>query len=412
MSDNRTIPEGRLARFARMAGAGLRAGTSLLGDKAEERGATEAARMLGELRGLGAKAGQMMSYVDGFMPEGKRDAFEAAMKSLRAAAPTSSSEAIRAIVEEDLGAPVTELFAAWDDTPIASASIGQVHRARLADGREVAVKVQHPGIDRAIESDLANIGMFDGLLGVMGGQRFDAAAIFATVRARFREELDYGLEAQRQVEFAALHQGDPTILVPRVFFERCSRRVLTTELMRGESFEEACAAPEARRRAHCEALFRFVFRTQLVGATFIGEMKKATWRLPAKEVFALPAELMFTFRLQFGFYSVLSRLDADVDYAAVEQGFWHEVERRAPMKPALREVCSRSPPRLPRRARDLGRDHRLLPTGAMAMAASFSGVATSATMAPCAETSGSSSISSRPPPRKRCTQRRFSTYGR
>ena len=86
-----------------------------------------------------------------------------AHSEIRAA--TSSGPAIRALVEEELGAPVTELFASFEERPFASASIGQVHRARLHDGREVAVKVQHPGIARAMESDLAGAGVIEAAIG-------------------------------------------------------------------------------------------------------------------------------------------------------------------------------------------------------------------------------------------------------
>src|SRR5690606_22234131 len=149
----RRVPVSRFGRLIRMAGVGARTGASVLLSGRTSVTAERAAEVLGTLRGLATKVGQMMSYVDGFMPEAQREAFERAMQPLQNAAPTSSSGAVRAMIERELGARVEQLFVEFDDEPIASASIGQVHRALLPDGREVAVKVQHPRIDEAIESD-------------------------------------------------------------------------------------------------------------------------------------------------------------------------------------------------------------------------------------------------------------------
>src|SRR6188472_1709720 len=147
MSTDREIPSSRLGRFARMATVGVRSGAGmLLGKSAADGGAAHAAEVLGTLRGIAAKVGQMASYVDGVIPEAHQASYEAALKTLQAQAPRSSGPAVRARVEAELGAPIDRLFSHWEDEPIASASIGQVHRAQLLDGREVAVKVQHLGI--------------------------------------------------------------------------------------------------------------------------------------------------------------------------------------------------------------------------------------------------------------------------
>jgi predicted unusual protein kinase regulating ubiquinone biosynthesis (AarF/ABC1/UbiB family) len=114
----------------------MKTGAGMMLGRSDETAADQAAAVLGNLRGLAAKVGQMASYVDGLVPESKRDAFEASLKVLRAAAPRSASHEIRATVEAELGAPIDRLFEEWNDEPIASASIGQVHRARH-DGVEV-----------------------------------------------------------------------------------------------------------------------------------------------------------------------------------------------------------------------------------------------------------------------------------
>ena len=417
MDDEREVPTGRLKRLAKLVSVGARTGASLLLSRDGSGAAEHAAEVLGSLRGLAAKVGQMASYVDGFVPDDHRAAYEGAMSKLRSAAPHSSPKAIRALVEAELGAPMSELFADWSDEPFASASIGQVHRATLLDGRKVAVKVQHPGIDRAVESDLRNAGVIESLVGAIGPKGVGVHDIFAVVAQRFREELDYELEATRQEQFKQIHGRDPSIHIPVVIRERSSRRVLTSSFEEGLTLEQAAAADVELRRVWAAVLWRFVFRGNLVGQMFnadphpgnymfradgtivfldfgcvqpivepeLGNARamhraalaqdesafcEATKRMlgtrggsfevavlayvrrcfaPIFEVpfhmdrayatevvrsiqdlkkfmfakdksfTALPPGLVFMNRLQFGFYSVLARLDVAVDYAAVER---------------------------------------------------------------------------------------------
>jgi predicted unusual protein kinase regulating ubiquinone biosynthesis (AarF/ABC1/UbiB family) len=262
------VPRNRLGRLARLASLGARAGAGALLGREPDDVAGDAARVLGSLRGLAAKIGQMGSYVDGLVPEAQRDAYEASLRVLRAQAPRSSPEAIRRVVETELGAPIDRLFAEWIEDPIASASIGQVHRATTLEGREVAVKVQHPGIREAVENDLSNAGILETLLGAAGGRRFDSKNLFEVVRSRFREELDYALEAQRLNEFARIHASDPTIRVPALVGSHSSASVLTTEFVRGEAFEDARCATDAERHAFVDTMWRFVFKGTLIGGMF------------------------------------------------------------------------------------------------------------------------------------------------
>ena len=268
MTTHRKLPEGKVGRIVRLAGLGARAGAGLLMGRDAAHHAHLTADVLGTLRGLAAKVGQMASYVDGVVPEEHRDVYEGALGKLRAAAPTSSPLEIRRAIEEDLGAPIDRLFSRFDDVPLASASIGQVHRAALADGLEVAVKVQHPGIRRAVESDLDNAGLLEGLVGSLGARKLGSKRIIEEVRRRFLEELDYELEASRQTTFRELHAGDPDIVVPRVVASRSSSRVLTTELVTGVGLDDAARASEADRQAYCRTLWRFVFKGNLVGGMF------------------------------------------------------------------------------------------------------------------------------------------------
>lgn len=269
MTNERKLPEGRLGRLTRLAGLGARTGANLLLRRdAGAAAAAQAAEVLGTLRGLAAKVGQMASYVDGMVPDSYRDAYESALSGLRAAAPTSSPQQIRAMIESELKAPLSTLFAEWDEVPLASASIGQVHRARLADGRAVAVKVQHPGIAAAVESDLENAGVIQGLVAAVGPKNLSSKQVYEEIKKRFREELDYTLEAERQMAFLRLHHGDPDIDIPEVVPERSAQRVLTTIFKKGESLEQAMAAPREVRKRYAETLWRFVFKGNLVGGMF------------------------------------------------------------------------------------------------------------------------------------------------
>jgi predicted unusual protein kinase regulating ubiquinone biosynthesis (AarF/ABC1/UbiB family) len=171
------------------------------------------------------------------------------------------------VVERALGAPPDALFARWEPAPFAAASIGQVHRAALPDGREVAVKVQYEGIADAVKADLANASLMAALSGPLGS-KLDAGAQVAELRARFEEELDYAHEAAMGRRFASIFEGDARILVPEPIADRSARTVLTTTLARGLGFEEAAAASEADRRAWAETLWRFVFTSLLVHGLF------------------------------------------------------------------------------------------------------------------------------------------------
>ncbi len=269
MSDSGNLPSSRIGRLARLASLGARVGVSAVTGNGADVAAKTAADVLGSMRGLAAKVGQMTAYIDGLVPPEHAGAYEKTMKSLLANTPRSSFEAVRGVIEKDLGAPLADVFRDFDQTPLASASIGQVHRAVLLDGTEVAVKVQHPGVAQAVESDLANAGLVEGAISMMGGAKtMQSKAVLEEIRQRFREELDYTLEAERQRAFAVLHDADPHVRVPRVFDAHVRPRVLVTEFVRGRSFDEAREGTDAERRAWAEALWRFVFKGTIVGGMF------------------------------------------------------------------------------------------------------------------------------------------------
>ena len=116
--------------------------------------------VLGTMKGAAMKLGQVMSFLDvGLVAEEHREEFQRELAKLRDAAPTVSFKQMRRVIEDDLEEPISEVFSSFDEEPIAAASIGQVYRATLKDGREVAVKVQYPGVAAAVRADLQNLDM-------------------------------------------------------------------------------------------------------------------------------------------------------------------------------------------------------------------------------------------------------------
>ena len=191
----------------------------------ELRTAEDIASTLGNMKGALMKVGQLASFVDDGMPEPVRQALE----QLQADAPPMSPELAAGVVRDELGAPPETVFAEWDPVPIAAASIGQVHRAMTRDGRAVAVKVQYPGVDEAIRSDLDG---FDAAMSPAGllYKNFDVTPFIEEIRERIGEELDYRVEAANQGVFADYYRGHPFIDVPDVIDELSTGRVLTTDL--------------------------------------------------------------------------------------------------------------------------------------------------------------------------------------
>ncbi|HEV7163564.1 MAG TPA: AarF/ABC1/UbiB kinase family protein, partial [Solirubrobacteraceae bacterium] len=159
-------------------------------------------------------------------------------------------------IEEDLEQDIDEVFSEFDAEPIAAASIGQVYRATLLDGREVAVKVQYPGVASAVRADMQNLDMIMRLLKRMT-PGMDVKAITEEIRERIVEELDYELEAQNQRSLARIFAGHPFIVVPEVISSLSRERVLVSEFVSGVGFEEIKTRSQAERDRIGEIVFRF-----------------------------------------------------------------------------------------------------------------------------------------------------------
>jgi predicted unusual protein kinase regulating ubiquinone biosynthesis (AarF/ABC1/UbiB family) len=270
------IPTSRLARTAKfgglVAGQSARwAGTQIAnrGRSPEQAQAADAKRalaladelvtQLGQMKGAAMKLGQVLSTVDFEMvPEGERDAFKAKLAALRDDAPQVPFAKMRQVVIDDLGGSLDEHFASFDPAPVAAASIGQVYRARLHDGRDVAVKVQYPGVAEAVETDLRNAAVLLPLVKRLA-PGLDAKAILAELRERVGEELDYELEAQNQRRIARAFRGHPYIMVPEVVTSMSTRRVLISEFVEGRNFAAVQRLDEAQRDRFAEICFRFFY---------------------------------------------------------------------------------------------------------------------------------------------------------
>lgn len=196
-------------------------------------------KLFSGMRGAAMKVGQTLSAVDlGMVPPEVRPQFQEILASLQQDAKPVTFSAIRKVIEEDLDKPIAELFAHIDERPLAAASIGQVHRGRLHDGREVAIKVQYPGIAEAVHADLRNLKLGLKLLTAIA-PGINTGAIADEIRERISEELDYELEAANQREMARAYRGHPFIVVPDVVASLCRERVLVSEYLDAMRFAEA-----------------------------------------------------------------------------------------------------------------------------------------------------------------------------
>ena len=282
------IPTSRVSRTARVSGLaagqaarhlGTRAANLTRNDEARrralERRHLEAAEQivaaLGTMKGAAMKLGQVMSFLDvGLVPEEHREEFQRKLGALRDAAPKVRFTDMRGVVEEELDEPLGASFAVFDPEPVAAASIGQVYRAELHDGREVAVKVQYPGVAQAVRADMQNLGMILRLMKRIA-PGLDVKSTAEEIRHRIGEELDYELEAQHQRALARIFRGHPFIVVPPVVSSLSRERVLVTEFVRGVGFDALKEADQELRDRVGEIVFRFFFGCMYRHRQFSGD---------------------------------------------------------------------------------------------------------------------------------------------
>ena len=211
--------------------------------------ADAAAAVLGNLRGRAMKIGQLASFVDvEFLPPEYREIYQERLAGLRDAAPAMGWAKVRKLLESELQQPVEEVFAEISHEALAAASIGQVHRATLHDGRRVAVKIQHPEVADALAADL-DVASVLIRLGKALAPGLDPELIAGELRERVLEELDFELEAQNQRTFARAYRGHPFIYVPEVVTALSRRRVMVCEWVDGIRFDDVLKLePDERSR--------------------------------------------------------------------------------------------------------------------------------------------------------------------
>ena len=258
------LPTSALGRLGRTLLAGLRGGRFAWRARQGEHQPTDINALaavvtsIGQLKGIAMKTGQLLSYLDLPLPPEMRSA----LAVLQTHSPPMPFERVADIVRAELGGRAPLLLEHMAPVPAAAASIGQVHRARLPDGTQVAVKVQYPGIEKAITSDFRAAAVAKQFVGLVApGATVDA--VVHEARRALLEECNYEREALYQQRFARIYRDHPTLTVPAVHRSYCSRRVLTTSWVDGLRFDDFIAAtpPGLERDRVGEALFEFYVGT-------------------------------------------------------------------------------------------------------------------------------------------------------
>lgn len=235
-------------------------------DETHLKSAEEVTKLMGNMKGAFMKFGQMLSFISDDLPPQYRNI----LKQLQASAPPMGFDLAKGVIESELGRPMKEVFRDVQEEPLAAASIGQVHRARLKDGRDVVVKVQYPGVDAAIRSDLGNLNVLYAMAGMMN-PGLDPKPLVAELKDRITEELDYRREARNQQTFIDLYAGHPFIHIPAVHHEVSTGRMIVFEYVQGKNFDWLQSQPAEFRSKVGEVLYRFVFGSILKFHVFNGD---------------------------------------------------------------------------------------------------------------------------------------------
>lgn len=250
-------------RAARLASVPLAAGARALTPRGREanprRTAEQLADVLGELKGGAMKVGQALSIFAPILPDELAEPLSKTLTSLQAEAPPLPASSVHRVLDRQLGTAWRRRFLEFDDEPVAAASIGQVHRAVWSDGSDVAVKVQYPGADKAIEADLRQLRLIAPVIQQIGTGA-NVSDLIAEIAENVLDELDYRIEGDHQRAFHAAfgHGAEPRLHVPKVYAS--APKVLVTEWVDGVRLSEIIdhGTPEQRSRA-AEALTVFEF---------------------------------------------------------------------------------------------------------------------------------------------------------
>ena len=218
----------------------------------QQRTAEQMFKVLGELKGGAMKMGQAMSIFEAALPEEYAAPYREMLTKLQDSAPPMSTEAVHKLLRDELGHQWRKRFLEFDDTPAAAASIGQVHKAVWHDGREVAVKLQYPGADKALIADLNQLMLMGKLFGtwVPG---LEIKPLLEELKARAIDELDYIKESQSQRQFAMAFEGDPEFVIPHVV--SAGPHVLVSEWVDGVALSATIANGTPEQRNHAGRLY-------------------------------------------------------------------------------------------------------------------------------------------------------------
>jgi predicted unusual protein kinase regulating ubiquinone biosynthesis (AarF/ABC1/UbiB family) len=270
------------------------------------------------MKGAAMKVGQVASFVDsGALPPEVHRRLEEKLAELRDSAPRVPFDQMRRVLESDLGERLEDVFAEFEPEAFAAASIGQVYRARLHDGRRVAVKVQYPGIARAVRSDLQNLGLILRVAKMMA-PGMDPKAMAEEIKERLTEELDYELEAQTHRAFERTWRDHPFVVIPQVMTRLSSEHVLVTEYVEGLGFEQVKELPQPERDRFGEIVFRFFLGSLYRTRRFSADPHPGNYLL-------LPdGRVAF---LDFGMAKQVSREQADAELAVMRAGIDRDPER-------------------------------------------------------------------------------------
>jgi predicted unusual protein kinase regulating ubiquinone biosynthesis (AarF/ABC1/UbiB family) len=225
-------------------------------EQLQQRAAEQLFRVLGELKGGAMKFGQALSLFESVLPEEVAAPYRTHLSRLQDSAPPMPTSRVHAVLAREFGAGWAKSFKNFDPLPAAAASIGQVHKATWSDGRAVAVKVQYPGADDALRSDLRQIGRLSKVFAPLAGG-MDVGPLVDELTARVTEELDYTLEADSQQQAAEGFAGSGEFCVPEVLAS--TAKVMVSEWVEGAPLSSAANLSAKRRNAAALQYVRFLF---------------------------------------------------------------------------------------------------------------------------------------------------------
>lgn len=276
MGKAKKIPTSRSARTARIGGLAASQGARwTLGgladrvrsdERAEQAGRQRTLQLadalvdqLGTMKGAAMKMGQVLSGVEwAGLPEDSRQEFKERLSALRSQSEAQPWSQMEKVIRQELGEKPSQIFGDIEQEAFAAASIGQVHRAWTLDGEPLALKIQYPGVAEAVESDMRNLHLLSPMLKRLA-PGLDIKPLFRELAERISEELDYELEAERGRTLWRALKGHPFLIVPRVYTDLSARRVLATQYIEGQTFEELRGENQEVRDRAGEQIFRFYF---------------------------------------------------------------------------------------------------------------------------------------------------------